>query len=221
MLNGKIRLSYQGRKQSVSGKGRILTQVPAQVRLELRDPLGRVAYLLALNGKKFTAYYPSQKRAFLGEDSGNEYFRSSLGLEAGFDELQRMLLGLLPDRVGRGPFTSWDWDDEKGAYRTEVKRGEMLWRVFVDGKTAALRELALESPTETFHVQYSDFEPCCGAMRMGAVKVALAGTVLVSMERAGTAVELQWEDIEKIASPRGGEAFQISLPEDVKKTSFR
>jgi len=217
LLSGKVRLSYQGRKQSVSGKGRLLSQLPAQARMELRDPLGRVAYVVALNGKKFTAYYPSQKRAFVGEDGGREYFKSSMGLEAGFDELQRMLLGLLPERAGKGPFPNWEWDDGKGAYRADMKRGDTHWHLFIDGKSAALRQVTIESPTETIMVQYSDYGPCCGSLDSGN-QIALASTVQVTMDRAGTAVELQWEDIEKNEAPRGADSFQVTLPEDVKKS---
>jgi len=218
---GKMFLSHKGKKQSVSGKGRLLTQLPSHARLEMRDPLGRVAFLAVLEGTRFTAYYPTQKRAYVGEESGRTYFRNSMGLEVGFDELQRLVLGLLPDRAGKGPFPAWTWDEEKGAYRGDLKRGEVTWRVFVDGKTAAVRELSIESPAETVTVKYSNYEPCCGSLVVGESQVALAAVVQVGMDRAATSVEWEWGDIEKIEKPHPAESFRIPLAADVQKTSFK
>lgn len=211
-VSGKLRFSYSGKDHAVSGKGRVLQQLPTQVRLEIRDPLGRVAFVAALEGKKFTAFYPSQKKALLGNDGGEDYFRSHLGFQTSFDDLQRIVVGILPTRAGKGPLAGWEWDEIRGAYWGELKSGDTRWRVWVDGKSAAIRELWIESPRETAKIAYSDFEPCCPS---------LSYFVQISLERAKTKVEWEWEEIEKLEKPRSAESFQIHLPADAKRLGIQ
>lgn len=219
-ISGKLRLRYKGREQSLGGAGRLLAQLPDQALLELRDPLGRLAYLAALEGREFVAYYPTEKRAFVGNEGGSDYFRRLLGLDAGFGDLQRLLFGLAPSAAAKGAFDSWEWDSNRGQYRGLLKHRDQVLTFFIDPKLAVLRELEVRSPGEKIHVTYDDFESCCGEIgRLGGPRtnVPLAFTVKVAMERADTAVEVEWEDITRLAKARGSEAFRVSLPKDIKK----
>lgn len=215
---GKLRLYYKGREQSLSGKGRLLTQLPSQGLLELRDPLGRLVFQAALENREFVAYYPSQKRAYVGKEGGTDYLRRLLGLDAGFAELQRLLLGLVPEGA-KSVFETWEWDGERGEYRGVLLKGSRKYSFFVDGKTAVARGLEVELGGERVRVSYDDFESCCGELgRLGGnTNVPLAAAVKISLERADTAVEVLWEDMSRLDKPRDAETFRVSLPADTRK----
>lgn len=215
---GKLRLSYRGKEQSLSGKGRLLSQLPSQGLLELHDPLGRLVFQAALEKREFVAYYPSQKRAYVGKEGGADYLRRLLGLDAGFAELQRLFLGIVPEGA-KHAFGSWDWDSERGEYRGVLVMGNRKYTFFVDGTKAVARGIEVELSGERVHVSYDDFEPCCGEIgRVGQTSnVPLAATVKISLERANTVVEVLWEDVSQLEKARGTEIFRVSLPADTRK----
>lgn len=221
-IMGKLRLRYQAKNQSLGGQGRVLGQLPNQARLELRDPLGRTAFLATLEGKDFLAFYPTQKKAYVGEDSGAAFLKQFMGMEASFAELQRMMLGLLPTVAPRNNFDRWEWDAEKGQYRGDLKAKQQTLTVFVDPDYSVLRELHWEAPAQTIHVTYSDFESCCGAIgKMGeSTNVPVAQTIKLRMEKVDTSIEIQWDEVVKLEQTRGRDAFQVVLPEEVQKIAL-
>lgn len=213
-ISGKLNVRYSGKKQSVSGRGRILVQGPQKVRLELRDPLGRLQYVLTLDGKDMVAYYPSQKTAYLDDRAGTEYLREFMGIDVSLSELESLFVGIIPPLSPRNAFASWDWDPEAGYYRgvLDQTKGQKV-TAWVDGEHGALRDLELDSAAEKIRVHYSDFSSCCG----GTEAVPLASTVAIELERSKVSMEVEWQDIEALGQPRGAEVFQASLPGDVKK----
>lgn len=213
-IAGKLRLRYKGKKNNIGGAGRWLAQFPNQARLELRDPLGRLAYLVTLEGTNFVAYYPSQKRAFIGGEGGKGYLKQFLGLDARFGDLQRLSLGLVPAAVEKSA-GSWEWDEATGTYRANLKAKEGKFVAFVDPKTASLREIAADLGAEKVRVVYEDFDDCCGPLSSDVV--SFGNAVRVYMLNAQTQVEVDWEEITPLDKPRGKEVFKADLPQDVRR----
>lgn len=219
LTSGKLRLRYKGKTQSVGGAGRWLLQLPHQARLELRDPLGRLAFLVAMEGAQFIAYYPSQKQAYVGGEGGRNFLKRLLGLSARFGDLQRIAVGLLPSVVEPKQTVRWEWDDTTGTYRLGLKSKEGAFVAFVDPKTAALREISVDMGNEMIRVVYEDFDDCCGAVGFGANKtVSVGNSVRVYLEKAKTQFEIEWEELLRFEKPRGKETFLVELPKDVKRT---
>ncbi len=106
-LAGKMWLHYEGKKESGTGQGWVISQLPGESRLELRDPLGRLRYLVVLNGQQFMAVYPTERIAYLDEKAGSAYLERLLGSDFSFRDLQLIFLGILPgwseqpERAGR------------------------------------------------------------------------------------------------------------------------
>lgn len=213
LLSAKLQLRYQGRSESVSGKGRMLSQLPDHLRLELRDPLGRVQYLVTVNGERFVAYYPTQKRAYLDKQSGAAYMKRFLGVGFTFKDLQSLLLGLLPPGAKAEKFDEWGWAGAEEEYRGQLKRDGERLVVDVDPDSAAIRELTWETKSDVAHVTYSDFAPCCG----GDKSIRLAAVVTVGLGRTASKVEAEWDDITQLDAPKENEVFTVALPEGVQQ----
>jgi hypothetical protein len=216
-ISAKLHLRYQSRAGGVSGRGRMLSQLPKYLRLEMRDPLGRVAYVVSLQGENFTAYYPSQKRAYTDKQSGAAYMKQFLGVSLTFKDLDHVLVGLVPSFLNTEKFDSWEWISEDGIYRGKAKRDSESLSCDVDPDTGALRALDWLGNGDVVHVSYSDFSSCCGGEAKGAKPLSLAHVVSVSIARVDSKVEAEWDDVEHVDEPKGTDAFQLSLGPDVQK----
>jgi outer membrane biogenesis lipoprotein LolB len=221
-LAGKIAVRLQGKKDRISGRGRLLAVMPDQIRLELRDPLGRMQYALSLHGKDAVAYYPSQKLAYLDSRSGFEYLKRFLGLELTLAELEQVFVGVLPG-ARKSELTGWEWDREKGYYRATLppepnSDNVRKITIFVDGRTAALAELEVETKHETLRIVYTDPEPCCDRRaKLGeGTAVAVGQTVSIHLENARASVEVEWENITKLAKDVKPEPI-TGLADEVRK----
>jgi outer membrane biogenesis lipoprotein LolB len=218
-LSAKLQLHYQGRSESVRGKGRMLSELPDRMRLELRDPLGRAQYIVAVSGERFTAYYPTQKRAYFDKQSGTAYMKRFLGVGFTFKDLQNLLLGLLPPGAKAEKFDEWGWAVAEEVYRGRLTRDGEKLVVDVDPDTGAIRELTWEWKGDVAHVTYGDFAPCCDGMRktLNEKPIRLAAVVTVGLDRAASKVEAEWDDVTRLDAGMDSEIFSLALPEGVQK----
>lgn len=218
-ITAKVRLTYHGRRQKVSGNGRILIQPDEKLRLELRDPIGRVHYLAVLDGKDFVAYYPRQRLAYLDEKAGGAYVLDFLGIGFDFDELHSLLLGVLPERFSGETFDTWSWDGSRKAYQGLITSDDTRIQAWVDPRFTALRRLELGTPGGRIVVDYSAFEPCCHGLSPQSVQVA--HVVDLKLDRAKTALEIEWEKIDLVENLQPAESFRVELDAKAQKIPLK
>ena len=219
VISAKLRLRYEAHKDGVSGRGRLLTQLPSGLRLELRDPLGRVQYQVTIDGEQFAAYYPSQKRVYLDAKAGAEYMKRFLGVSFSFRDLHSLLMGILPDSFSGNALQGWDWDSGAGLYRARLEKNGVKLALGIDPDSAALRELTWESARDSARVTYQDFFPCCGSP-LETNRPRLGGLVSVKLDKARSQVEAEWEDVVMVEPTKDGETFRPTLPADVKRVAL-
>lgn len=215
-FSAKLKLRYEAHKEGISGKGRLLAQAPGGFRLELRDPLGRVQYLVTLSGQEFAAYYPTQKRAYTDRQAGTQYMKRFLGFPFSFRDLESLLVGVLPPSLAEDKFDSWGWVPAEGVYRGVAAKGGAVLVCDVDPDTAAIRSLRWESGRETATVTYGDFSPCCG----GQKSIRLGDSVSVALKQAASKVEAEWDDIAPLDIAKGDDVFKLAFPPDVRHTAL-
>jgi Domain of unknown function (DUF4292) len=221
-ISAKLSLRLEGKKEKVSGPGRMVAQFPKEVRLELRDPFGRVQYLVTLSEPHLVAYYPTQKLAYLDEHAGSRYLKKYMGANWTFQDLQSFILGMLPESTGQ-TFETWDWDEGRGEYR-----GQLSWKgrrltAWVDPVRALLTALKIEEPDQHVKIEYADFRLCCGNVgKMGNDSlVSIGQAVSIKIEESGTLLEVDWNEVKHLDRHYDPEIFQIVLPEDVTKIPLK
>ncbi len=214
-LSAKLRLRYETKKESVAGKGRFVSDLPRNLLLELRDPLGRLQYLTSLDNEKFTAVYPSENRAFLDSEAGKAYLKKFLGFPFSFRDLAELLTGVVPSAVMRQSFDTWEWVAGEGVYRGTAKSGGSTVTCDVDADTAALRALSWKNGPESVHIGYDDFFPCCRQASGNGFRVA--GLVSVRLEKTDSKIEVEWEEITPFRAPKGTDLFKVKLDAKVQQ----
>jgi outer membrane lipoprotein-sorting protein len=205
-FSGKLKMGYEGKKQSISGKGRIVGNYPQTFRMELRDPIGRLHYVLIQNGTSVTAYFPRNKQAGHENASGRVYFKRVLGLGIPFNDIVAIASGVLPPKWEKVQFTSWEWDKEQGAFKGVLEQGGEKATVWVDSANTAMQSLILETGGETIEAEYSDREPCCETQ----AGFHLGYEVKVKMPKQQTAVLVSWDALSKPTQDIPATAFEFT-----------
>lgn len=214
-VNGSMGVRYKTKQTNVGGRGRIASSLGEGLRLEVRDPLGRVRFLVVLRGARFVAHYPSEKKAYVDSEHGTRYLRQFLGVGASFEELQDLFFGVLPRTFEVRKLENWDWDGSKGAYvgTARLPQGGAL-RVWVHPVHGAIELLQAQRGNDVVEVQYSDFSPCCGKG-----SPALANVVVLEPEHRRTSITAEWDDLSPVARIAPS-TFSWSAPEDTTITEL-
>lgn len=205
----KLRLTFFGKNRSISGRGQLVRQPKRRVRLELRDPLGRVHYLAAQDQSAFTAHYPRRRLAYTDNKGGNRYVRAFLGLDFTFLGLQDIFVGLLPD-VQSKTVEGWKWDGETGEYVGTVQLTDRKATIRVDGRGGELTGLSVPMKEGTIEVKYSHFEPCCRGVG-GKSNIRVAGIVELKLSQGLSGMEVEWERIRAMEKPRPANVYRVQL----------
>ena len=210
----KLRLRYETRNEGISGKGRLVTHLPRNLLLELRDPLGRVQYLVALENENFLAYYPSQKKVYVDTQEGKPYLKKFLGFSFSFRDLRALLVGVIPSPLVTNQFESWEWKEGEGVYRGKIQKGPLQATCDIDPDTAAIRTFSWVNGEETAKVTYEDFFPCCADASNGAFR--LAGSVGVHLDKVNSRIEAEWEEVSQFEG-KSPELFKVNLGPEVQR----
>lgn len=188
---GRLVLRFKTKKKSVGGKGRVFSAIGQGFRLELRDPLGRVRFLVTLRAERLDAFYPSENRCYRDDTAGARYVRKFLGMSASFRELQFLLLGLVPTSLGKAAPESWRWDSGRGAFSLEYRGEDGKTMAYVDPDKGTLEGLEIQRDNERISVRFSDF-----------TKSSLPGAPLLPQEfrieqaESGASLEGSWDETE-------------------------
>jgi outer membrane biogenesis lipoprotein LolB len=204
-FSAKLKMSYEGRKQSVSGKGRLVGNYPRSFRLELRDPLGRLHFVLTQKGTSVVAHYPRNKQAIRDNTAGKAYFKRLLGVATPFTDWVALFAGVLPAKWEKVRFSRWEWDRDQGAFRGDLAiSGEKL-TVWIDSANTAIQSLVWEAGEERIEAQYTDREPCCENKAM----FTLGYEANVRMPRQKTSVAVTWETLTKPSQEIPATAYEF------------
>lgn len=214
-VNGGLSVRYKTKQNNVGGRGRIASSLGEGLRLELRDPLGRVRFLVSLKGARFAAVYPAEKKAYVDSEHGTRYLRQFLGVGASFEEVQDLFFGVLPRTFGLKKFDRWEWDEKRGAYlgQSKLPRGGVL-KVWVHPNNGAIELLQALRGNDAVEVRYSDFSPCCGKG-----SPALANVVVLEPEHRRTSITAEWDEIAPTTSIPAT-TFSWTAPDDTTVTEL-
>lgn len=214
-VNGAIAVRYKTKQTNVGGRGRIASTLGDGMRLELRDPLGRVRFLVSLRGSRFAAFYPSEKKAYVDSEHGTRYLRQFMGVGASFEEVQDLFFGVMPRTFRITRLDGWDWDATKGAYVGSAKlpKGGAL-KVWVHPDHAAIEMLQAQRGNDVVEVRYSDFSPCCGKG-----SPVLANVVVLEPEHRRTSITAEWDDLQT-TGPIAQSTFAWDAPDDTTVTEL-
>lgn len=213
-FSGKMYLSYQSEEQKGAGKGQIIASIPAQTRMELRDPFGRLHYLAILSGSKFSVVYPRQKKYFQDSEAGRFYLRRMVGFDRSFPKLISLFMGSIPADMG-SRFTSWRWDESKGLYRGTLKDREIEWAVYVNPKHSTIQEVRGNSPFTSFEMEYAQLRRCCGGTSVGGgdnKHILLAHSVSLTEPKSGHRMGVEWRELQWAAKDFPARAFLFNPP---------
>lgn len=213
-VNGALGVRYKTKQTNVGGRGRIASSLGEGLRLELRDPLGRVRFLVSLKGARFAAYYPSEKKAYVDSEHGTRYLRQFLGVGASFEEVQDLFFGVMPRTFGLKKLDTWDWDANRGAYLGTAKLRNGALRVWVHPDHGAIEMLQAQRGNDVVEVRYSDFLPCCGKG-----SPALANVVVLEPEHRRTSITAEWDDLSPVGTLNAS-TFTWEAPDDTTVTEL-
>lgn len=210
-IYAKLRLIYNGQRQSFSGRSQMVLQSPGKVRLELRDPFGRLHYLVVNSGAQFVAYYPRQQVAYFDRHAGNKYIKDFLGIRVSFEELQQVLLGIVPARAREKDLKGWHWNEEESYYQGVMEFGEYKLSILVDPLDATIRHMDLITNSGDISVNYEFFESCCKSEGAES-NIRLAYGVKMKLARTKTSLEAEWDKISVLQKPRSASIFSVKVP---------
>jgi hypothetical protein len=212
----KIRIDMVEKKRSLSGTGTLLAN-PDGLRLEVRDPLGRLQYLVGLQSKKdFIAYYPSQNVAYLDGVQGARYLREFLNLGMSFSELKELWWGVLPFSKGEARLESIKNAEKKGQYWISLGKAAIQAEALVDSETGDLLKLNWRSPSFEADFEFSDFARCCQEHISEDELPRVARNVFLKNGKQDSEIELQWVEIFPAKNKENG-LFTIDIPKQVRK----
>ncbi len=196
-FSGKLKLSYVTEKNPVSGSGRIVGAALDRVRIELRDPLGRLQYVLLKQGERVAASFPRSQKAVTENSGGRAYFQQVLGAPWSLGDLVALFTGRLPKGWESQPVKSWKWDGEKAAYRGLLEDGKHSVTVWVDAKNTSLQSLVWKVGEQTLEVDYEDYDACCEPQD----SFKLAHKVSLKLPGEKSEVGVVWDTLKKAAQP--------------------
>lgn len=180
--SAKINLRYQGKEESISGKGNVLVDGTRGVRMELRDPLGRLQYVLTSKKDLVTALYPREGLAYSDTQKGIKYFEHMLGLALTVDDLRLLWLGILNSSAH---LSSFEWSEADADYVASVSQNGSDYHLEINPDTAAIMKLNVKKGSSTFQVSYAEFE--------GERGISLAHEVQFESKDQGTKIEVEWD----------------------------
>jgi hypothetical protein len=210
-------MGYEGKRQSISGKGRIVGQQPGSYRLELRDPIGRLHYVLTAQQEELVGYYPRLHQAFTDATGGKAYFKKVLGIAVPFSEMVGLFMGTVPGRWEKAKLRKWEWDREVGAFRGEWEQGGEKLTVWVDSGNAAPQTVRWERAGQVIEAQFSEFDGCCNNRK----NFFLAYEVKVQIPSEQTSVQISWDSLSRSSQEVPASAFTFQAGPGDKVSEIR
>lgn len=218
-IRSKIQLSLAEKKRSLSGTG-ILISKAEEVRLELRDPLGRLQYSVAQSeNHPFVAFYPSQNVAYFDFAKGRNYLKRFLKIDLKFSDLRDLWLGILPYQRNELKLISMVPVIDKRVYEVKIRKAEDVWKAVVDPRNGDILKLNWSRGGAGAEFEFSEFARCC-EVHLTEQELPRIGRNVFFKNSDGSEIELEWSSIEP-SSNLDPQLFQIEIPKGVKKLKIQ
>jgi outer membrane biogenesis lipoprotein LolB len=212
----RIRIDLVEKKRSLSGTGTLLSN-PDGLRLEVRDPLGRLQYLVGLQSKKeFVAYYPSQNVAYFDGAEGAHYLKEFLNLGMSFSELKELWWGVLPFQKGEARLESIKNSEKSGQYWLLLGKAAIQAEALVDVETGDLLKLKWRTPSFEADFEFSEFARCCQEHISEEELPRVGRNVFLRNGKQESEIELEWVEILPAKRQEKG-MFEVEVPKPVRK----
>lgn len=208
--SAKMNLRYRGKDDSVSGKGTVLVDHPAGMRLELHDSLGRLQYVLLSKKEFVTAYYPGERVAYLDAKRGTQYFERVVGLTLSVEELRLLWLGILPFREQKGSF---QWDEGEGLYCLTLVYNGLEYQTLIEPENAAIVTLRVKGRASSYGVFYEGFE--------SVNHLAVGHDVQLESKELKTKIEVEWDRISAFPKTAPKNLFDLEENEKVRRVTLK
>ena len=218
MIQAKIQLSLLENGKSLSGSGMFLSNL-GTLRIEVRDPIGRVQYSAGVGSKKkFVAYYPSKNVAYYDFLEGQAYLRKFLKLEMNFIELKDLWLGILPFQEPSVQWISMESGAEEGTVEILLKKGIEPISLSVNPETGDVLKLKWNRSELRSEFEFSEFARCCEE-HVTQTELPQIGRSVFLKNNQGTELELEWTDIVGVEKT-DLKSFNLEIPSTVKKVDL-
>jgi hypothetical protein len=216
-FSGKLKLSYVTQSNPVSGSGRIVGFSLDRIRIELRDPIGRLQYVLTKQGERVAAWFPRNQTAMTENTGGRAYFEQVLGAPWSLGDLAALFMGRLPAAWESKPMKQWKWDPEKQAYRGLFEEGMQSLIVWVEPKHTSIQSLLWNLGDRSLSVEYDDLDLCCEPQP----SFKLAHKVDLKLPKEGSEVGVVWDSLRKSAQPAPLSVFDFQPAPGDKVTELK
>lgn len=201
-LRGEARLKLRTREGRGAVTLYVAVQRPGLLRLESLDFFGRPQAVLVSDGERFGLHQVTEGRFYRGPASPENLSRFlPVVLPAG--ELLALLLGQAP--LLAGAEATARWDGERRAWELELRAGEVVQRLRVDGTDYRVRESRVEGMS-AYDLRFSDVHPAGGAV--------LPHVLVLEAPGAETEMELVYKEPE-VNAPVDLGLFDLAPPPDV------
>ncbi len=156
-FQAKGRITFLSPKQNYSGKALLTGRLPASLKVNVLDPLGRTTLSFATDGSEVKVLSPGENKLFQGPATpGN--LAAFIPPTVSLPQALRLLVGALP--LSQGPPQNFEYEAATGRYRLEWRQGdaltERLW-VTAQGLYPVQEEWFGGAPEPRFTAELANF----------------------------------------------------------------
>jgi outer membrane lipoprotein-sorting protein len=122
-FQAKGRITYLSPQQNYSGTALLMGRLPASLKVNVLDPLGRTALRFATDGTEVKVLSPSENKLFQGPATPRN-LAAFIPPTVSLPQALRLLVGALP--LSQGPPQDFTYEAATGRYRLEWRQGEAI-----------------------------------------------------------------------------------------------
>jgi hypothetical protein len=131
-FQAKGRITYLSPQQNYSGTARLWGRLPANLKVDVLDFLGRTILSFATDGTEVKVLSPRENKFFRGPATSRN-LAAFIPPAASLPQTLRLLVGDLP--LSQGPPQKCDYETATGRYRLEWRQGEaVMERLWVEAQ---------------------------------------------------------------------------------------
>jgi hypothetical protein len=156
-FQAKGRIIYLSPQRNYSGTASLTGRLPASLKVNVFDPLGRTALSFATDGAEVKVLSPSENKLFQGPATPRN-LAAFIPPTVSLPQALRLLVGALP--LSTGAPQNFEYEAATGRYRLEWRQGEALMErlwVAAQGLYPVQEEWYGGAPEPRFTAELSDF----------------------------------------------------------------
>lgn len=210
-ISAKMTIYYEWKEKGIGGRANLLAHMPKNLRLEIRDPIGRLQHVLTLSKPKVVAYFPSNKVVYYDDQGGSLFFRRFFGAKMTVSDFHSLLVGVIPKELAKANFDEWHWNGKRGLYEGVLKSQKEKLIAFIDPERGMASEIIMENVDTVVKIEYGDFQSCCGATEPEG-KLKLAFSLTLSNKNPRSSIDVTWQKLRFTKNTPKPELFSPDFP---------